>query len=161
MCYVTDKYNMAIWHTHTQLPVTYHSFNINSSISKLALSFLHFHIHMHVCTYIYLFLFYQDGILLHSPGWYESHYGEDRSGWPLPLVSASGAASLKVSVTVFSWNLYLILFYIYECFVCTSVYVPHACWLLTEARGYWDPWKWSYRWFWAVMWFLGIEPGPQ
>ena len=40
-------------------------------------------------------------------------------------------------------------------FVCA----PHVCSVPMEVRGgHQIPWNWSYRWFWAAMWVLGIEP---
>lgn len=42
-----------------------------------------------------------------------------------------------------------ILLYVYECFVCMSVGVPHACLVPVEARkGCWISWNWSSGWLW-------------
>jgi hypothetical protein len=47
-------------------------------------------------------------------------------------------------------NVYL--FYMYVCGP-ECICVPHV------SRGPQIPWNWSYRWLWATMWVLGIEPG--
>lgn len=55
---------------------------------------------------------------------------------------------------------FLLLFTIYGCFNCTSVYQVCVCLVPMEARrGYWIPWDWNYRWLWAVMWVLGVGFG--
>lgn len=47
------------------------------------------------------------------------------------------------------------LFYLYQCFVCMYVHVPHTCLVLTQVRRrHWLPWNWSNRWLWTTMWAL-------
>lgn len=42
------------------------------------------------------------------------------------------------------------------CFACVYVCVPHACLVLSEARGgHQIHWTWSYRWLLATIWVLG------
>lgn len=55
-------------------------------------------------------------------------------------------------------KLYFILFYVFECFVCISIYVPCAYLVLTETRrGHQIPWDSTKRWVWNTTWVLRIE----
>lgn len=50
------------------------------------------------------------------------------------------------------------------CFACIYICVPHIClvWTFREDRkGHWNPWNWSYRWWWATMEALGTESGSS
>lgn len=52
--------------------------------------------------------------------------------------------------------------YVYNCFACVHVCVPHGCLVLMESRrGHPIPWHWSYRQIWATMWILGLKPGSS
>ena len=47
-------------------------------------------------------------------------------------------------------------------FYCMHVRVPHVRLVLLEVkRRHKIPWNWRYRWLWAAIWVLGIEPGSS
>lgn len=56
----------------------------------------------------------------------------------------------------------VILFLYFTDFTCMYISAPHMCLVPAETRRrHWIAWNWSYRWFWATAWELGIEPGAS
>lgn len=66
--------------------------------------------------------------------------------WGLELTTLSNQRSWLL-LSGFFLDLFILLFYVHEYFVCVYVCVPHGCLMLVEIRrGHQIAWDWSYRW---------------